>query len=89
MKTKQSAEQILANAWIGKKFISSEFHEPEDILYNPRELRAVRMKEIVGKIIVGVEIVMCGYDDCGIALKFNEYSDWLFFHENDGITVED
>jgi len=47
------------------------------------------MKEIVGKIIVGVEIVSCGYRDCGIVLKFNEYPDWLFFHENDGITVED
>ena len=88
MKTKQSAEQILANAWIGKKFIGSEFHEPEDILYNQHEQDAMSMKEIVGKIIVGVEIVSVGLDECGVVLKFDGYRDWLFFYENDHITVE-
>jgi len=73
MKTKQSAEQILANAWIGKKFISSD---------------SIPTTEIIGKTILGVEIVSVGLDECGVVLKFDGYRDWLFFYENDHITVE-
>jgi hypothetical protein len=31
----------------------------------------------------------CGYRDCGISVKFDEFDDWFFFLEDDEITVEE
>ena len=89
MQTKQSAEQILAKAFVGKKFIDDEFHELDDILHNAYEEDVAPKKNIIGKVITAVEIVSYGYRECGIVLKFDEYDSWIFLHENNGITVED
>ena len=89
MQTKQSPEQILAKAFVGKKFIDDEFHELDDILHNAYEEDVAPKKNIIGKVITDVEIVSCGYRECGIVLKFDEYDSWIFLHENNGITVED
>jgi hypothetical protein len=88
MQTKQSAEQILAKAFVGKKFIDDEFHELDDILHNAYEEDVAPKKDIIGKVITDVEIVSYGYRECGIVLKFDEYDSWIFFHENNDITVE-
>ena len=89
MQTKQSAEQILAKAFVGKKFIDDEFHELDDILHNAYEDDVARKKDIIGKVITDVEIVSYGYRECVIVLKFDEYKSSIFLHENNGITVED
>ena len=89
MQIKQSAEQILANAFVGKKVIDDEFHELDDILHNAYEEDVAPKKNIIGKVITDVEIVSYGYRECGIVLKFDEYDSWIFLHENNGITVED
>ena len=89
MQIKQSAEQILAKAFVGKKFINDEFHELDDILHNAYEEDVAPKKDIIGKVITDVEIVSYGYRECGIVLKFDEYDSWIFLHENNGITVED
>lgn len=89
MQTKQSAEQILAKAFVGKKFIDDEFYELDDILHDSYGEDIVPKKDIIGKVITGVEIVSYGYRECGIVLKFDEYDSWIFFHENNDITVED
>jgi|TARA_R110000868_G_scaffold37818_1_gene133252 hypothetical protein len=89
MQTKQSAEQILAKAFVGKKFIDDEFHELDDILHNAYEEDVAPKKDIIGKVITDVEIVSYGYRECGIVLKFDEYNSSIFLHENNGITVED
>ena len=89
MQIKQSPEQILAKAFVGKKFIDDEFHELDDILHNAYEEDVAPKKDIIGKVITDVEIVSYGYRECGIVLKFDEYDSWIFLHENNGITVED
>ena len=89
MQIKQSAEQILAKAFVGKKFIDDEFHKLDDILHNAYEEDVAPKKDIIGKVITDVEIVSYGYRECGIVLKFDEYDSWIFLHENNGITVED
>ena len=89
MQIKQSAEQILAKAFVGKKFIDDEFHELDDILHNAYEENVAPKKNIIGKVITDVEIVSYGYRECGIVLKFDEYKSSIFLHENNGITVED
>lgn len=89
MYIRQSLEQILAKAFVGKKFIDDEFHELDDILHNAYEEDVAPKKDIIGKVITDVEIVSYGYRECGIVLKFDEYNSSIFLHENNGITVED
>ena len=89
MQTKQSAEQILAKAFVGKKFIDDEFHELDDILHNAYEEDVAPKKDIIGKVITDVEIVSYGYRECGIVLKFDEYKSSIFLHENNGSIGDD
>ena len=51
MQIKQSAEQILAKAFVGKKFIDDEFHKLDDILHNAYEEDVAPKKDIIGKVI--------------------------------------
>jgi hypothetical protein len=90
MTIKQSAEDLIKNAFVGKKFIGSQFKKTEEFLCNIyNEDTDVKVADITGKIIKEVVISDCGYRDCGISVKFDEFDDWFFFFDNDVITVEE
>jgi hypothetical protein len=90
MTIKQSAESVIRNAFVGKKFIGSQLKKTEEFLCNIyNEDTDVKVADITGKIIKEVVISDCGYRDCGISVKFDEFDDWFFFLEDDQITVEE
>jgi hypothetical protein len=87
---KQSAEDLINRAFVGKKFISSQLKKTEEFLCNIyNEDTDVKVADITGKIIKEVVIADCGYRDYGISVKFDEFDDWFFFLEDDEITVEE
>lgn len=91
MQIKTSAEKLLGAAFVGKKFIRSEFcGEPDDPVYDINsEDTVTTIKELSGKTIRDIEIFAHGYRDAGIGLKFDEYDEYLFFYGNDTLIVED
>ena len=89
MTIKQSAKDVLRNAFVGKKFISSQFKKTGEFLYDIYDEETdAKVEDITGKTIKKVHIVEHGCD-CGISVKFDEFDDWFFFFDNDEITVED
>ena len=90
MTIKQSAEDVLRNAFVGKKFISSQFKKTGEFLYDIYDEETdVKAEDIIGKTIKEAEIVSYGYRDCGISVKFDEFDYYFFFFDNDEITVEE
>jgi len=90
MTIKQSVEDVVRNAFVGKKFISSQFKKTGEFLYDIYDEETdVKVADITGKIIKEAEIVSYGYRDCGISVKFDEFDDWFIFFDNDVITVEE
>ena len=94
MQTKQSLEQILVNAFVGKKFINSTgyFFSADSILCDENGQDVVHMKEIIGKIIREVKIASVGkYEKLPeILMRFDEVpQSWICFSRFDDITVED
>ena len=90
MKIKQSAEDAVRNAFVGKKFISSQFKKTGEFLYDTNHQETdVKVEDITGKTIKEAEIVSYGYRDCGISVKFDEFDYYFFFYSNDTITVEE
>jgi hypothetical protein len=90
MTIKQSAKDVIRNAFVGKKFISSSFYEPIKFLCDSNSNQTeIKTKNLIGKTIE--ESYTCVYSrtDCGIALKFEGIDNWFFFFDNDEITVED
>jgi len=89
MKIKQSAEDVLRNAFVGKKFISSDFKKTGEFLYDIYDEETdVKAEDITGKTIKKVHIVEHGCD-CGISVKFDEFDYCFFFFDIDTITVEE
>jgi len=87
---KQSAEDVIRSAFVGKKFISSDFKKTGEFLYDIYDEETdVKAEDITGKIIKEVEIVDYNYRDCGISVKFDEFDYYFFFFDNDVITVEE
>lgn len=84
-----SAESLIQEALVGKKFISSEFRQLDDTIFDVNGNETILAKELVGKIITDVEIFSYGYRDSGIGIKFQEYDSYLFFFGNERIYVED
>ena len=90
MTIKQSAEDVLRSAFVGKKFISSQFKKTGEFLYDTNDEETdVKVEDITGKTIKEAEIVSYGYRDCGISVKFDEFDDWFIFFDNEEITVEE
>ena len=90
MTIKQSVEDVVRNAFVGKKFISSQFKKTGEFLYDIYDEETdVKVADITGKIIKEVEIVDYDYRDCGISVKFDEFDYCFFFFDNDVITVEE
>ena len=94
MYIRQSLEQILVNAFVGKKFINSTgyFFSADSILCDENGEDVVHMKEIIGKIIREVKIVSVGkYEKLpAILMRFDEVpQSWISFSRFDDITVED
>ena len=94
MYIRQSLEQILVNAFVGKKFINSTgyFFSADSILCDENGQDVVHMKEIIGKIIREVKIVSVGkYEKLPkILMRFDEVpQSWISFSRFDDITVED
>jgi hypothetical protein len=90
MYIRQSAESVIKNAFVGKKFISSEFYDVEDVLYDSNSNQTdVKPKDLIGKTINGSYTSVYSHAGCGIALKFEGIDDWFFFFDNDVITVEE
>jgi hypothetical protein len=59
MTIKQSAESVIKNAFVGKKFISSEFYDVEDVLYDSNSNQTdVKPKDLIGKTIGSMVAVM-------------------------------
>jgi hypothetical protein len=88
MKIKQSAEDVVRNAFVGKKFAGSQFKKSDYFLSDINDKKTdVRVEDIKGKIIKEVKIVDYGYR--GISVKFDEFDDWFIFFDNDVITVEE
>lgn len=89
MQTKFSADEILQNAFVGKKFIGSQFRKSDEFLFDINDDETdVKVADITGKTIKEVEIVAYGYRDSGISLKFEEFNYYFFFFSNDTITVD-
>jgi len=87
---KQSAEDVIRCAFVGKKFISSDFYDVEGVLYDSNSNQTdVKPKDLIGKIIKGSYTSVFSRAGCGIALKFEGFDDWFFFFDNDTITVEE
>lgn len=87
---KQSAEDVVRNAFLGKKFIGSQFKKTEEFLCDIYDEETdVKAADITGKIIKEVEIVHYNYCDCGISVKFDEFDYYFFFFDDDEITVEE
>ena len=90
MQTEFSPEEIVQNAFVGKKFIGSQFRKPDEFLFDINDDETdVKGSDITGKTIKEVQIVYYGYRDTGISLKFEEFDYYFFFFSNDTITVED
>ena len=94
MYIRQSLEQILVNAFVGKKFINSTgyFFSADSILCDENGQDVVHMKEIIGKIIREVKIASVGkYEKLPeILMRFDEVpQSWISFSRFDDITVED
>ena len=94
MYIRQSLEQILVNAFVGKKFINStgSFFSADSILCDEHGQDVVHMKEIIGKIIREVKIASVGkYEKLPkILMRFDEVpQSWICFSRFDDITVED
>jgi hypothetical protein len=90
MTIKQSAEDVLRSAFVGKKFISSQFKKTGEFLYDTNDEETdVKVEDITGKTIKEAEIVHYNYRDCGISVKFDEFDYYFFFFDNDVITVEE
>ena len=94
MYIRQSLEQILVNAFVGKKFINSTgyFFSADSILCDENGQDVVQMKEIIGKIIREVKIASVGkYEKLPkILMRFDEVpQSWISFSRFDDITVED
>ena len=94
MYIRQSLEQILVNAFVGKKFINSTgyFFSADSILCDENGEDVVHMKEIIGKIIREVKIASVGkYEKLPkILMRFDEVpQSWISFSRFDDITVED
>jgi hypothetical protein len=88
MKIKQSVEDVVRNAFVGKKFAGSQFKKSDYFLSDINDKKTdVRVEDIKGKIIKEVMIFDYGYR--GISVKFDEFDDWFFFFDNDVITVEE
>lgn len=91
---KQSVEDVVRNAFVGKKFINSTdyFFMPDSILCDENDKDVVHMKEVIGKIIREVKIVAVGkYEkQPGILMRFDEVPQaWIFFDKSDAITVKE
>lgn len=90
MTIKQSAEDVVRNAFVGKKFISSSFYEPVEFLCDSNGNQTeIKTKNLIGKTIKGSYTSVYSRAGCGIALKFEGIDDWFFFFDNDEITVEE
>jgi hypothetical protein len=90
MTIKQSVEDVVRNAFVGKKFAGSQFKKSDYFLSDINDKKTdVRVEDIKGKTIKEAEIVSYGYRDCGISVKFDEFDDWFIFFDNDVITVEE
>lgn len=94
MTIKQSVEDVVRNAFVGKKFINSTdyFFMPDSILCDENNKDVVHMKEVIGKIIREVKIVAVGkYEKLPkILMRFDEVpQSWISFSRFDDITVED
>ena len=87
MQIKTSAEKLLRTAFIGKKFIRSEFCNC--VIHDIYDEEVTTPEELSGKVIKDIEIYAYGYREAGIGLKFEEYGEPLFFFGNDTLTVED
>jgi hypothetical protein len=88
MTIKQSVEDVVRNAFVGKKFAGSQFNKSDYFLSDINDKKTdVRVEDIIGKTIKEAEIVSYGYRDCGISVKFDEFDDWFIFFDNDVITV--
>ena len=71
----------------GKTFLSSEFVSNGEPFFTVFDAPAEGFNP-VGKIIVSANLTeRCG--DIGLALKFEEYADPLFFYQNENIHVSD
>ena len=79
---------IVQKAFVGKKFIASEFHEGTDRVYDANENEVTDARNLYGKTIMDARFACCGRDG-GIVLKFAEFDKSIFFYANDYITVED
>ena len=90
MTIKQSAESVIRSAFVGKKFISSQFKKTGEFLYDIYDEETdVKAENVTGKTIKEVNIVSYGYCDRGISLKFDEFDYYFFFFDNDTIAVEE
>ena len=79
---------IVQKAFVGKKFIASEFYRDTDWAYDINENEVTDARNLHGKTIMNARFACCGHD-CGIVLKFAEFDKSIFFDANDYITVED
>jgi hypothetical protein len=90
MTIKQSAESVIRSAFVGKKFISSEFYEADEFLCDSNGNQTeIKTKDLIGKTIDESYTSVYSGGGCGIALKFEGFDDWFFFFDNDVITVEE
>lgn len=85
---KTSLESIAVQAFKNKRFVASEFHDAEDMVYDIFDQEACQAGDLVGKKITKVEL--CHMEnDVGLALTFKGVNDPIFFYATCNITVED
>ena len=90
MTIKQSAESVIRSAFVGKKFISSEFYEADEFLCDSNGNQTeIKTKDLIGKTIEKSYTSVYSGGGCGIALKFEGFDDWFYFFDIDEITVEE
>lgn len=92
---KTTLNSMVEQTFVGKRFVSSEFHEDADRMYDmygktarKEDGEQLLAKDIVGRIIkkAGVTTIE---DEAGLVLSFEGVSQPLFFFNNCNITVED
>jgi hypothetical protein len=89
---KESLESLVAETFIGKIFLRSEFHDAGDDIYGLRSNEKIcTIDDLIGKKIIYAEPVYIGEGDMGVGFKFEgiDFDDVIGFYNNCEITISD
>jgi hypothetical protein len=89
---KESLESLVAETFIGKIFLRSEFHDAGDDIYGLRSNEKIcTIDDLIGKKIIYATPVYKEDGDIAVGLKVEgvDFDDLISFYDNCQITISD